>query len=698
MTDTFESAIEVEEALATVSGVQYARSRDDYLAFVEEDDSGDVAIARCAYLAMCNEVRFSTFLVEGPTPAQAIERLLGVAGLREYLAGHYQLPPSIDLATLRYHRHGTTSVILRARRTDSFADDRAIKLVVSPYTEVPEIIESTRSYSDLIGRVTTEWEQGAELAVARVLSSTENCVVMEYVPGRSLHEVLHDPEYNEHGEEYSKEVEQKFGDRLRLAMAVLSPMLRVLEACSRAGVVHGDLNPRNIIVDIAPDRTRTTVVDFGLNFVAMLGLGNSAQAVEVAGYMAPELQASLGEGGFSANSTADLWSVGAVLLDILCPPLDGSSVAERVKILYEVAPQIGRLYDDLTAPDAALRGAWLSSGDDYGAALPLGQIRLRLVGTLEQVLQHGAIDGNYAAPVESRVLRRLTRLRFADQLGRLLSWSRRENGSVDYTGSSARYLAWWGQLCVVALVVCIGTASLYFAADAFRTTLPWGTDLPFRDRYSSRSIWDNGCGRLVAVSFAIVAAQYYLNIFSGITTRDARTAFTHRLMEFSMRLNSFVFAIPILVAIIVEPRWWPYCSAIGCAFVAVNNFIVAIVSKSVIRTRWVSNPRGAKAPPRRALEFLPFGASDLANFASKRDFFQWGFLMSAYAAGLAAIGLLSSFDVLQDLGFYAITVVLVNILKLYMGNCTAFAPRVRGPVSRILSLERRLVLSGATLA
>lgn len=105
-------------------------------------------------------------------------------------------------------------------------------------------------------------------------------VVMQYMPGRSLRERL---EANEVTPAMSR--------------AVLTQVAATLDAAHRAGIVHCDLKPENIIVETSQaDDIRVSVVDFGIarareGLDAALGLGTPA-------YAAPEQLT----GGASARS------------------------------------------------------------------------------------------------------------------------------------------------------------------------------------------------------------------------------------------------------------------------------------------------------------------------------------------------------------------------------------------------------------
>jgi len=119
-------------------------------------------------------------------------------------------------------------------------------------------------------------------------------LVMEYVEGESLQALL---------------ARQRLP--VEAAVAVVADVLAALDYAHRAGVVHRDVSPANIII---PPTGGAKLTDFGLAFEAASGLVSAAGTpAGTACYMSPEQVRGLD--GLDARS--DVYSAGAVLYEAL---------------------------------------------------------------------------------------------------------------------------------------------------------------------------------------------------------------------------------------------------------------------------------------------------------------------------------------------------------------------------------------------
>jgi eukaryotic-like serine/threonine-protein kinase len=132
-------------------------------------------------------------------------------------------------------------------------------------------------------------------------------IVMEYVEGRTLRELL-------------REQARFTSER---SIEIISSVLDALEYSHRAGIVHRDIKPGNVMITGAGD---VKVMDFGIaRSLADSGvtLTQTAAVVGTAQYISPE-QAR----GEQADARSDLYATGCVLYEMLTgrPPFVGESL------------------------------------------------------------------------------------------------------------------------------------------------------------------------------------------------------------------------------------------------------------------------------------------------------------------------------------------------------------------------------------
>ncbi|HEV7962169.1 MAG TPA: Stk1 family PASTA domain-containing Ser/Thr kinase [Actinoplanes sp.] len=161
-------------------------------------------------------------------------------------------------------------------------------------------------------------------------------LVMEYVQGRTLRDLL--------------------TQRRRLnpveALAILEQMLAAIAAAHRAGLVHRDVKPENVLVAEAPSGgianlvdSVAKVADFGLaRAVEASTADDSGQLMATVAYVAPEL---VTDG--HADARTDVYSAGIVLFEMLTGrvPYDGD---EPVEVAWQ------HVDNDVPAPSSIVKG------------------------------------------------------------------------------------------------------------------------------------------------------------------------------------------------------------------------------------------------------------------------------------------------------------------------------------------------------
>ncbi|MGW5047688.1 Stk1 family PASTA domain-containing Ser/Thr kinase [Streptomyces griseoluteus] len=190
-------------------------------------------------------------------------------------------------------------------------------------------------------------------------------LAMEYVAGCTLRDVLR----------------ERGALRPRAALDIVEPVLAALGAAHRAGFVHRDMKPENVLIG---DDGRVKVADFGLVRAVDTVTSTTGSVLGTVSYLAPE---QIEQG--TADPRVDVYACGVVLYEMLtgAKPHSGDSPAQVIyKHLNDDVPPPSALAPGLTpeldglVAAATARTPALRSAD---AAALLGEV-LRVRGTLTE--------------------------------------------------------------------------------------------------------------------------------------------------------------------------------------------------------------------------------------------------------------------------------------------------------------------------
>lgn len=225
--------------------------------------------------------------------------------MKRQLGGRYQLGPMIGTGgmadvylaeDLRLHRE----VAIKILRSD-LARDPAF---VTRFNKEALAVAALNHPG-----IVAVYDSGQEKTTSGVMPY----IVMEYVEGKTLRELLHD------------------GDRLLFdrAIEIVEGILNALSYSHKSGIVHRDIKPGNIMIT---ESGAVKVMDFGIaRALADAGatLTSTWNIVGTAQYLSPE-QATGGQ----ADLRSDLYSVGCLFYELISgqPPFSGET---PVAIAYQ---------------------------------------------------------------------------------------------------------------------------------------------------------------------------------------------------------------------------------------------------------------------------------------------------------------------------------------------------------------------------
>ncbi|MEV8441405.1 hypothetical protein AB0425_28835 [Actinosynnema sp. NPDC051121] len=604
-------------------------------------------------------------------------------------------------AELTFHRHGSTSFLLRGRpdRRAEFA----LKCVLFPYADIPVIAAKTHSYEaehnalDADGRLVGHMVQ--------VWASTDNWILMDFAEGRTLAEELERLK-----EESAVPVVGRFrrrppspagNVRLDLIRTIGLPLLSALAELHRSGKRHEDLSPTNVIVRRRePDRDGRsydlTFVDFGRNYLysgALAGQGN-AQSV----YVAPEVRSNSDD-----VTKADLYSLGRILITL------GDVGENRDDTIpdrfYGQAPLIARVVEDLidVRPDRRL------------LVFPVPIADVDVYHYLRQVVEQ-ELDVTQAALVDdpdlrpraipydrhtvTETLRTLFPASREPKRRRRVYRMRKQQGVLSDPRRSmhARWLLFFSVVSSLSYFVSTTVCVLWFLRDigidvlgppvqlllrpldVRPNVIPLIDDLRVPD-YRLGRVWENLPARIIGLSFALASVRYYQNILGGLTTLVARSpalpgASLRVATEFAIRIMAPWGSWLILWVNLVDVHAWPIGTAIGYTGVVGSNVLCAVfASRHLARAR---ESRLSTVPPEHQ------------KIIGLDAFRQWGPTVTLYSTTVWIFAYLIVNGTLKDTYVYALSVALVNVGLFYVLKTGINALDVRTGLNRCFLAAERL--------
>jgi serine/threonine protein kinase len=583
---------------------------------------------------------------------------------------------TVDRRSLRFHRHGSTSVILRGSTLGPVHGTRpqfALKLIVYPFTRIRTIAQATRAYAQNYDISATNARH-----LVPVWASFDSWIMMDFVAGRTLAEVLH--EEWEHGPNGAAEDRSLRLDRLRANGILLFDALQELQSIARDhphGPLHGvhaDLSPSNIIVSRTDGAFK--LIDLGRNYLYTHTITGTTGAE--ASFIAPEVRA-----GDSEIHRADLYSLGQLLVLFGCGHASGDGLVPD--IFYMRAPLLARFVEDLI--DAAPERRLLIFSGEAPPDFSFGRLKSSFLAELDvvQAAEKDMTDLRVETGVQA--LRELLRPLAGDPSRQWRLWRMRRQQSTGHAANRRLFTNWllaWSLVAAAAWAISNATVVAWLLRDL---NLDWGNNLvelvqhvsrnpnglPIVDGWRNRDYrlpdWKTNLpSRMVGLSYALAAAKYYEVLFSGLTPvvvgrRAGVVSWIALGTEGAIRVMAFAPGVLVMTVTLVEPRWWPINSAIGQILTCLaNSMMLLFVRRVIARSRQLG------------LSTVPADDSKVTGYSS---FAQWAPTSFFYAVICLTIGVCIYLRLLQDVYVYAISVTATNVFLFYVIKCGIGGPTIR---------------------
>ena len=596
--------------------------------------------------------------------AAQYEPYLGDPCVRQFLDRWYGFTADssgeIDVSFLEMHRVGTTSFILGCltvtSRTASTSDMLALKCLIPRYVNIPPIANATAQYQSRITRIrragATNVPQVRDYRATRFIA-------MAYIAGPTLDERTRDL-LRRLPQEQRADAFLSSDEALRFIRLITIKLTDALANLAKYDQRHLDLSPYNVIID---ERDVVYLIDFGRNHLVDEILRGGPAYERIVMYIAPELMANPATDDY----TCDLYSLGIVILDVLTGGgMSRDRINGRLMHLWRAAPGLAAVVEALIATDPNRRaraGAGSTVGERYEAIRDrlLEEIEIAAAST-QRIKADGAdwlVRGGVAAVTLADYL-----MIKPPEIGALFDAARElANNRGAEESDRARYfrkLGWWARTYVLVWsLVSLPALGLIFGDLTISAGTITHVGAPSH----------NIPGITIAVTTALIAIGYYMNIFAMFDLRPLRHSRFKicRIAPFTTRIVPLL-AVAAQGVTVYDPRLWGYTAGIGGLLVSANN----LVWRRVLKIGRASLGEDDRL------------ASELAEF--EESFRNWWWLMGMYSLGVLAAGLLIRAGLAHDEIIYAVVIAGgVNIAKLYVNNVTKDAPRVRSHLARALA-------------
>jgi serine/threonine protein kinase len=629
---------------------------DDQIGFCS---NADTRAAILFFLYHCLAARVQ----DSPVLKQQLDQIANQDDFIAFVCKFHNIPSSIGVEQLRYHACGTSSLIFRARTKEH--KDCVLKIIQAQYTSLQSIRTATAEYKK-------RFPPGTSEHAPDIYECQETWILMQFISGITLSDYLDvlrdDPRTPFQSDRY-----------ISCASNVFMRLTKVLSYYEGLRVVHGDLTPLNILVTVDDDEitpSEITLIDFGPNYVLREHVGARARFAEAFAhtelFSAPEVVRRRQE----PSVLSDLYSLGRIGLQLLSKtPIQNDQIGGQLELIWQepATVEIAQTIEDLIDTDPKNRAILLSQEKGYYNTLE--KILRNQIALYQDLVKRSRDQFSFSTlDVKSEFWRSLK------TVWRIWSSTKTPYSTADgwlLVCSAVNAAAWY---LILIFVICY---TAFDFSEHFNLKLPLLLDwIPELIRMQPKEfvpgeIITNLPGRAIALTFAFVASRYYANIFATLRVVDFNS-WLKNITNFFLRINCFSYFVPIMVAVVYAPKWWPLCSAVGILPPALNNLFCYLT---------------AKASTERSTGFTVAKMHQMQTEKFLKTYASWWNLMIGYVICMFAIGAMLLKGLAADVIVYASFFCVLNYWQLYRHNSKRDAPNTFGNLARLFFSLRRWQIS-----
>lgn len=594
--------------------------------------------------------------------------------LRKFIIVEYEININLaDITEFQFYRMGTTSYIIKISiGTQNTEKKFALKILKYRYINDRTINIRTNNYKVLYSDLDF---------TPNIYQCAEKYILMDFIEGPTLHEFIYHTLKNE------------TINRDKLNAKVISELCRILHYYTVTyGIIHSDINPDNIIIDIEYTKDTDNIndlklffIDFGVNYLLNEKIGTSKALTRARIYIADEVL----DNYQNASIISDIYSLGVIILEMynIYNDFEYRKFDEYLDNIRLKEPGLASILDDILDKKPNLRlfdlqAKYLEIFKDSEINNPKNLfVNYRdfnddLKNEITQCFSHIYLDLNHSL----NLLILLSEVKKGKKSRDIFSYYNDimdiSTGQISSVGikifpeievlksvteedpnSESNFRIITKKLTRWAFVAKLSNGLVIFGSFFYLLLYINKVNEWFKFYSPVDVSFAKAMSVIVLLTYSFIAFKYYTNIFSNLYPK--KLGKLGYLTNICIKFCTFYWPGPILYSIYTGKLLYSDAAWIGLFVVSINNLL--------------NYKLGCKS--KREIEET-FHVTLPKNLENRlKEFNGWWPLILIVAAFLFLVGRFLSSGILKDNIAYMVIILFVNI-KMWLFNCTKLAPNV----------------------